>query len=98
MKTTPMKLWILAPAPDKLNSSHWKASTYTGETIIRAINENAARDLADERFHQIGEIDDQNTTHSPWLQPDIVLCKEYEGAEFDQKGGPAILQPKPEHE
>jgi hypothetical protein len=88
-----MPIWKLEPVnPD---SEHWAASTYKGTAIVRAANEDRAREVATGALGIAAPIPaSHRTLYSPWQQADVVRCSRLQGRQFPEDGPEGILDPK----
>lgn len=85
-----MKVWELLPI-DPTNEN-WAASTYNRSVVVRADNEDRAREIAKLEFRtaasKLGAV-----PYPPWQHPDLVECCELTDGSFDAEGDEAILDP-----
>ncbi len=80
-----MPIWKLEPInPD---DDHWGASTYNGPLIVRAADEDIARELATAEY-RIG------TEKSPWLYAWLTNIIRIEDSEYDEDAPDTILGPE----
>src|SRR5215510_10813414 len=80
-----MPFWRLLPSDSA--SDHWRASTYTGEVIVRAASEAEARSIATATFFRAYErIPGEPPLSSPWNQPLVVTCQRVEHVPYDDHG------------
>jgi hypothetical protein len=88
-----MPIWKLTPL--LTDSSDWKLSTYRGEVIARAKDEEEARELAMVRFAIAadGKLG-QNTPASPWVNPALVSCQAIQTHDYQDTGPAAVLSPR----
>ena len=90
-----MPLWHLVPLESA--SDHWRASTYKGEVIVRALSEAEARSTATATFFRAYErVPGGAILFSPWAQPALVRCQCVEGLPYDDDGPTAVVYPLPE--
>ena len=86
-----MHIWKLSPID--LQDEEWKRSIHKGDVIIRAQNEEEARDVAMSHFDQFAG----NTTQTllcPWPNPALVQCVQLEAdGSWETDGPPAVLDP-----
>jgi hypothetical protein len=87
-----MAIWKLSPlntaAPD------WVASTYRGNAIVRAKNEEEARLCAMQRFAIATKVTlGENTPTCPWTQRELVSCERIVDSKYSDIGEPAVLEP-----
>jgi hypothetical protein len=87
-----MPIWKLSPID--LQAEDWKYSTYKGDILIRAQNEYEARDIAKGHFRRAARITTLNTLLSPWPNPALVQCFQYESdGSWEADGLSAVLDP-----
>ena len=89
-----MPFWQLLPIES--TSDHWRASTYQGEVIVRAVSEAEARSTATATFFKAySRIPGGTILFSPWGQPALVGCQRVEGAPYADHGPAAVVSPLP---
>ena len=87
-----MPIWKLSPI--NLQAEDWKRSTYKGDAIIRAKDENEARDVAACHFDHAALITTPKTLLSPWPNSALVKCVQLESdGSWEVDGPPAVLDP-----
>ena len=88
-----MPIWRLEPI--NLEDFPWGASTYTGSVIVRAADEDKARDLAASEY-RIGVINPPLTEipKPPWLYPWLTVCTRIEDSVYEEDGPDTILGPE----
>jgi len=87
-----MPIWRLEPT--EIESTDWRRSTYKGQVVVRAKNENEARKLASEKFDTAADVEHgQNTPMNPWFQGELVRCEQLVGSDYVEAGPDAILSP-----
>lgn len=87
-----MPVWQLDPFDPK--SNNWRASTYNRRVIIRAPDEQRAREIANLAFGIIAEhIHGRDTPILPWLHADVVKCQEIEAGPYEEDGEDEIVDP-----
>ncbi len=87
-----MPIWKLEPT--NIESTDWQGSYYKGPVVVRAKNDNVARDLASEKFGIAVSIElGQNTPERPWVQEELVKCKQLRNLEYEEAGPEEILSP-----
>lgn len=86
-------IWHLKPAD--ISSVNWKASTYCGETIIRACSERQAREIATKAFGiAVRRYGWGETPVNPWSRiSGEVLCDRLIGSDFPEDGASQMLAP-----
>ena len=89
-----MKIWKLIPVD--LDFHGWCGSSYKGEAIVRARNEEEARDIASLNFRIFAQKDSpaQQTPSSPWINHAVVKCEELENSKYSTDGPSELLEPK----
>ena len=86
-----MPIWKLSPID--LKAEEWKRSMHKGDAIIRAQNEEEARDVATSCFDQFAR-DTTRTLLCPWPNPALVQCIQLESdSSWEADGPPAVLDP-----
>ncbi len=89
---TQMRIWQLQPLDIRVHD--WRASTYLGDVIVRAENEEDARHLAADAFGIVPEkVPGQETPVNPWLYPWLVEAEVLEESDYDPDGDEEILYP-----
>ena len=82
--------------PTEKTSDHWRASSYKGDVVIRAEDEDEARNIAKLKFlkavKRISKY--QDTPISPWSDSDLVKCERLENSDYDENGLAGVLFPK----
>jgi hypothetical protein len=81
-----MPIWKLNPI--NLQAEDWKRSTYKGDAIIRAKDEDEARDVAACHFDHAALITTPKTLLSPWPNPALVRC-----VQLESNGPSTVLDP-----
>jgi hypothetical protein len=92
-RRTDMPIWRLEPInPD---DHHWQASPYAGPLIVRAADEDKARELAASQF-RIGAEKPPGTEvpRTPWLYSWLATYTRIEASEFEEDGPETILDPE----
>ncbi len=90
---TQMRIWQLQPLDIRVHD--WRASTYLGDVIVRAENEEDARHLAADAFGMVPEeVPGQDTPVNPWLYPWLVEAEVLEESDYDPEGDEIILYPQ----
>ncbi len=80
-----MPIWKLEPInPD---DDHWSASLYNGPLLVRADDEDIARELATSDYRVGSE-------KSPWLYAWLTNITRIEDSEYDEDGPDTILGPE----
>jgi len=88
-----MKIWKLSVFNEV--SFDWRASTYKGETIIRAESEHNARRLATLSFFIAKpRASDGTIAANPWTQKNLVSCESIEDERYNSTGEEEVLFPK----
>jgi hypothetical protein len=87
-----MPIWKLSPID--LKAEDWKRSTHKKNSIIRAKDEDEARDVAACCFDHAALVTTPNTLLSPWPNPALVQCVQLESdGSWEADGPPAVLDP-----
>ncbi len=87
-----MPLWKLTPTG--VPSDRWARSTFRRWAVVRAPDEAAARAHASLRFDLApASPPASGPLGSPWEQAELVRCTRVEGAEDEETGPTAILDP-----
>ncbi len=69
-------MMIFKLTPIDAESDHWQASTYKGEVIARAEDEQQARTLANMHFGLVRkQVHGTDTPTPPWRLPELVTCE-----------------------
>ncbi|MFK0573364.1 hypothetical protein [Endozoicomonas sp.] len=72
----------------------WQSSLYRGEAIVRADNEEHARQLGTNEFTITRPIHRGKKKTSPWEDPQTVLCQPLSNAGYDDNGPKQVLSPR----
>jgi hypothetical protein len=92
-----MPLWKLHPVD--LADPCWKASAHRGLVIVRARDEQHAREAAQKAFGvKAGFPLEGGIIAPPWLRPDRVTAEIIKDLRFDAEGPEAVLVPSFERE
>lgn len=95
MKGENMPVYKLEPTSE--DSADWQLSEYKGPVIVRAQNQESARKKAVDEFGTLGEEElGKNVPTDPWLQDNLVICKQLDNSEYEEEGPEEILSPKSE--
>ncbi len=91
-------MMIFKLTPIDAESDHWKGSTYKGEVIARAEDEQQARTLANMHFGLVrNQVRGADTAMPPWRLPELVTCETVDDWEGETDGKVAILYPPASH-
>lgn len=73
-----MPLFKLRPIAENLTHPDWERSTHTAECQVRAANEREAREFAKAKFNTAASqpTPSASVPVNPWLNSDLVECKE----------------------
>jgi len=88
---------IFKIAPTEKESERWRASTYKGDVIVRAENEDEARiKEAQLKFANPTIITGpgQMTLRSPWIDLELVSCERLENSKYEENGPAGVLYPE----
>lgn len=93
-----MIIFKLQPNDKNLNDANWQASTYQGPMVIRAEDENRARDIADTACGIAVSNRDPNGVireipTNPWSNLGLVQCIELQDSSYPSEGDVEILEP-----
>ena len=85
-----LKLFPLDP-----DSSDWRCSTHKGVAIVRADNEDQARDIARDNLNAIAKQESscEKTPSSPWTNEEVVGCVPLDDSPYSIDGPPKLLEP-----
>lgn len=88
-----MKIWKLSPI--NLDFAGWCCSTYKDDVIIRAEDEEKARDIATQNFGIFAKkvSSTQETPRSPWNDSTVVKCIELSNSKYSIEGPAKLLEP-----
>jgi hypothetical protein len=87
-----MPLWELTPVD--LLDPNWEASSHRGRVIVRAVNEDAARDKAERAFGVKTRFKPGAGVRSPpWKRPALVKAEVIRDERYEEKGPAEILFP-----
>jgi two-component system cell cycle response regulator DivK len=90
----PTRLWSLKPIDPR--NSHWAASTYRGEVVVRAESETMARRLTASAFGIATAVPAKDGTHHvPWEYASLAHCSEIAPcAAYPRAGERGIVGPR----
>lgn len=87
-----MRIWKLTPLD--LADPDWEASSHRGFAIIRAPDEESARDLAQEAFGvKTGFRPGAGIKAPPWKRAALVRAERITDARYDPEGPEGVLEP-----
>jgi osmotically-inducible protein OsmY len=86
-----MPVWRLSPVD--LNDPNWEASSHRGAIVVRALNEESAREVAQSAFGVKTRFKHRGPLTSPWKRGELVRAERISGEGFDPKGPSAVLAP-----
>ena len=87
-----MHIWKLSPLD--MSTRDWESSTYRGVAIVRAKNEEEARQCAMRRFSIAVERNPKEDLRlCPWTQGELVLCQELFDSQYQATGETTVLEP-----
>ncbi|MEE9140336.1 MAG: hypothetical protein V3U18_06110 [Alphaproteobacteria bacterium] len=87
-----MPLWRLMPLD--LTDPNWQASSHRGRVVVRAPDEEGARNVAAEAFDVPTRFKPgQGVLAPPWRRPSLVRVELIEDERYDLKGPTEILDP-----
>lgn len=85
---------ILLLTPTDVESDHWNGSTYKGEVIVRAKDQDQARHLAQLHFGIARDVRlSKDSPAPPWHLPELVTCETIDDWEGETDGEVAVLYP-----
>jgi len=89
-----MKIWELSPLD--LDFAGWCCSRHKGDAIVRAEDEEEARNIANQRFLILAEkvSSCQETPRSPWEDSSVVKCIELDNSKYSTDGPAGLLEPE----
>ncbi|MEE9130815.1 MAG: hypothetical protein V3T84_12410 [Phycisphaerales bacterium] len=91
-----MHIWELKPT--NIESDHWQGSTYKGEVIVRAEDEDEARRHALVTFRVPTErVPRADTPFPPWTQSELVTCERLDDSDYAEDGPAGVLSPPVDH-
>ena len=87
-----MKIWKLSPLD--LDFAGWCCSTYQGDAIARAKDEEEARNIATKYFGILAEkvSSGQETPCNPWNDSTVVECIELDNSNYSTDGPAELLE------
>lgn len=87
-----LPIWELKPIA--LANHNWSSSRWKERALIRASNEQRAREIADRAFAIAAEkLPGSTTPLSPWIYGDLVEVRSVELEGWSQDGEEAIIEP-----
>ena len=87
-----MAIWKLSPL--NVSAPDWEASTYRGDVVLRAKNEEEARLCAMQRFAIATKVNlGEKTRTCPWTQHELVSCEEIVDSKYSAIGEATVLEP-----
>lgn len=87
-----MPIWMLSPVD--LADPNWEASAHRGPVVVRAPNEQDARDVAARAFDvKTGFRPGEIPRYPPWTRPALVRAERVQDPRFEEKGPTAVLEP-----
>lgn len=91
-------MMIFKLTPTDVDSDDWNGSTYKGEVIVRAEDEQQARTLANMHFGLVRkQVRGADTPMAPWRLPELVTSETVDDWEGETDGKVAILYPPVSH-
>jgi len=85
-----MPVYRLEPTSE--DSADWQVSEYKGPVIVRAQNENSARDKVAIKFGALcKEERGSDILIPPWQNDKLVICKQLDNSEYEEEGPDEIL-------
>lgn len=87
-----MPLWKLTPVD--LTDPHWEASSHRAMAIVRAPDEQTARDIAQQAFGVKTRFEPGHGVKAPpWRRTSLVKAEEVDDARYEADGPTEILEP-----
>lgn len=87
-----MPVWKLIPIDP--SDPNWQASSHRGVAIVRAPNEEAARDTAQAAFGvKVRFPPGEGVKAPPWRRAALVRAERIKDPRFDATGPPEVLEP-----
>jgi hypothetical protein len=91
-RETTMAIWQLTPLD--LDDASWEASSHRGPAIVRAENEDAAREIAQQAFGvKTGFRQQHRVVAPPWKRAELVRAEHVKDPRFEEKGPDEVLFP-----
>jgi hypothetical protein len=91
-RETAVALWKLTPLD--LKDPNWEASSHRAMTIVRAPDEEAARDAAQAAFGvKTGFQPGAGVKAPPWRRASLVTAERIEDPRYDAEGPAEVLEP-----
>ncbi len=88
-----MRVYELKPTSEALDD--WEADEYKGTVIVRAQDEKSARLKASFGFFTLTKEEyGRDTPIPPWQNDKLVICKQLDNSEYEEKGKEEIFFPK----
>ncbi len=89
---TVMPIWRLSPVD--LTDPNWQASSHRAATLVRAVDEEEARALAQEAFGvKTRFAPGVGVIAPPWLRAELVGVERVRDAPYDSEGPSEVLEP-----
>lgn len=86
-----MAIWQLTPVD--LSDPNWQASSHRGPAIVRAPDEQSARELAQSAFGVATRFRHHPRLVAPWMRAELVHASHIEDRRFDPEGPSRVLVP-----
>ncbi len=88
-----MAIWHLTPID--LDDPSWEASSHRGAAIVRAENEDAAREIAQRAFGvKTGFRPQHRIIAPPWKRSKLVRAEHVRDPRFKEEGPAEVLSPR----
>lgn len=89
-----MRIWKLSPL--NYDFAGWCCSCHKGDAIVRAEDEEGARNIANQCFSIFAEkvSSCQETPRSPWEDSSVVKCTELDNSKYSTDGPSGLLEPE----
>ena len=87
-----MAIWRLTPVD--LDDPSWEASSHRGAAIVRAENEDDAREIAQRAFGvKTGFRPQLRVIAPPWKRAELVRAEHVSAPHFEEEGPAEVLSP-----
>ena len=87
-----MKIWKLSPLD--LDFAGWGCRPHHGDLIVRAEDEEKARNIATQKFRAaVPKLPGQETPLNPWNDSTVVECIELDDSNYSTDGSAELLEP-----
>jgi len=88
-----MKIWKLSPLD--IDFAGWCFSIHKGDAIVRAEDEEEARNIATQHFRIAAKkVPGQETPLNPWNYSTVVKCIELDNSKYSTDDPAGLLEPE----